>query len=112
MLGANEEARQSAYRALFRQHVEGRLLEDIRNATNKGLALGNERFVADVEAVTGKRLTPGQRGRPLGWRKTKPKQIYRCEPFYFTLTPFIPDPFYSFAQNLLYELNISIFKSN
>lgn len=73
-LGADQASRQFAYRALFKQHVEGRLLEDIRAATNKGLALGNERFIEDVEAVTGKRLKPGQRGRPVGWRKSKAKK--------------------------------------
>ena len=44
-LGINGEARQSANRDLFREHVEGKLLEQFRGATNKGLALGNERFI-------------------------------------------------------------------
>ena len=28
---------------------KGKLLEDIRQASNKGLALGNEHFIADIE---------------------------------------------------------------
>ena len=68
-LGNNEADRLSSYLGLFKHHVEGKLLEDIRKATNKGLALGNERFIADVEAVTGKRLVAGKRGRKVGWRK-------------------------------------------
>jgi putative transposase len=47
------------------------LLEDIRQATNKGLALGNDDFFADIESLTGKRVIEGKRGRPVGWRKHK-----------------------------------------
>jgi len=68
-LGANDEARQSAYRALFNEHVEGRLLDDIRQAANKGLVLGSKGFVEEIETLTGKSLKEGSRGRPVGWRK-------------------------------------------
>lgn len=68
-LGENDEARQSVYRALIRENVEGKLLDNIRQAANKGLVLGNERFVEEVEIITGKILKEGKRGRPLGWRK-------------------------------------------
>jgi len=68
-LGNDEKERMLSYRALFSHHIEGKLLEDIRQASNKGLALGNEHFIADVEAITGKRLREEKRGRPLGWRK-------------------------------------------
>ena len=46
--------RQSNYRALFDYPLEGALLEAIRGATNKGLALGNERFEEEVESLTGR----------------------------------------------------------
>jgi putative transposase len=72
-LGIDEKRRMLSYRSLFQYHVEGKLLEDIRQASNKGLALGNEHFIADIEAITGKRLREAQRGRPLGWRKTPRK---------------------------------------
>jgi putative transposase len=68
-LGNDEKKRMMSYRALFSHYVEGKLLEDIRQANNKGLALGNEHFIDDVEAVTSKHLREGKRGRPLGWRK-------------------------------------------
>jgi putative transposase len=68
-LGKAKHERMLSYRALFFHHVEGKLLQDIRQASNRGLALGNEHFIADVEAVTGKRLREEKRGRPLGWRK-------------------------------------------
>lgn len=45
----------------------GKLLDDvligeIRNASNKGLALGNNRFKQEVEKLTGRRLTELKRG--------------------------------------------------
>lgn len=70
-------------------HVDGRLLEDIRAAISKGLALGNERFIADVEPVTGKRLKPGQRGGQWGGEKQITGQIFGCKALYLTLTLFM-----------------------
>jgi putative transposase len=46
-------------------------LEDIRQTTNKGLALGNEHFFADIESLTGRRVIEWKRGRLVGWRKKK-----------------------------------------
>ena len=68
-LGQTDSERQQHYRDLFRHQVDGELLSDIRKAANKGLILGNERFVLEVEALTGKELHEKKRGRPLGWRK-------------------------------------------
>ena len=70
-LGINEQERQLVYRKLFAHQVEGKLLDDIREATNKGSALGNGKFFADIERLTGQRLIEGKRGRPVGWRKGK-----------------------------------------
>lgn len=53
------------YRALFIHHVESTLIEDIRKATNKGLALGNEQFKFNVEALSGRSVIEGKRGRPM-----------------------------------------------
>jgi len=46
------------------------------------MALGNERFKEDIERLTARRVTVGERGRPQGWRKLK-------DEVYFTLTPII-----------------------
>ncbi len=35
-------------------HVEGELLAEIRANANKGLALGNDRFKEEIEALTGR----------------------------------------------------------
>ncbi len=63
-LGRSKEKRLEHYRALFAAHVEGPLLDEIRQSVNKGLALGSERFAKQIEQLTGCRVTPGKRGRP------------------------------------------------
>ena len=70
-LGKDDTERQNSYRDLFNAHVvDTKLIEDIENATNKGMALGNDRFKAQIELLTGRRLTAKKAGRPVGWRKT------------------------------------------
>lgn len=61
-LGKTEEERQSAYRALFRGRMAEREIEEIREATNKSWALGNDRFKEQIEAKTGRRAVPLGRG--------------------------------------------------
>jgi hypothetical protein len=39
-------------------------LEDLRKALNQNRPFGNERFYAEIEAVTGRRCDPRKRGRP------------------------------------------------
>lgn len=63
-LGRSGEPRQDAYRALFSDAVTDDLLSNIRDATNKGWALGNKRFCVQVEALTARRAAPLPRGRP------------------------------------------------
>jgi putative transposase len=65
----NVNMRQANYRALFTHHVESKLIEEIRLATNKGLALGNDEFKLKVEALSGTSVIEGKRGRPKGWKK-------------------------------------------
>jgi putative transposase len=63
-LGKTKNERLGNYRQLLKAHVGVELLKEIRGSVNKGLALGNERFVMQIEALTKKRVTPGQAGRP------------------------------------------------
>jgi hypothetical protein len=63
-LAETPEQRKIAYRHQFTEAIEGKLLNDIRQSTNKGLVLGNELFVAQLEALTGYHLQKGKRGRP------------------------------------------------
>ena len=53
------------YRDLFKARVEDEMLVDIRSSVNKGLALGNERFKAEIETVCGRRVRPMKMGRPV-----------------------------------------------
>jgi len=63
-LGRSLPTRTAAYRALFAAQVDGSLLDDIRGALNKGLALGSERFKDELEANLKRRVRPGKMGRP------------------------------------------------
>ncbi len=70
-LGGEPIERQSRYRELFKHHSEEKWLEAIRLAANKGMALGNGQFEAEIESLTGRRMTAKKMGRPVGWRKKK-----------------------------------------
>ncbi len=63
-LGKTKSERLEAYRELFKAHVGVELLKEIRDSVNKGLALGNERFTTQIEALTKRRVTPRKAGRP------------------------------------------------
>jgi putative transposase len=70
-LGLAPLERRKNYRALFMHRTDEELLEGIRKNTNKGLAVGNDRFKNEIELLTGRRVKAKKRGRPLGWRKEK-----------------------------------------
>jgi putative transposase len=63
-LAADSGERHEAYRALFRTALEDAPLADLRLALNQNQPLGNDRFYAKIEAVTGQRREPRKRGRP------------------------------------------------
>jgi len=62
-LGRTAEARQAAYRELFRTQVSDADVEAIRDATNKSWVLGDGHFSAKVAALTERRVLPLSRGR-------------------------------------------------
>jgi len=53
-----------AYRALFASHADSSAIKDIRDAVNKGLVLGSERFKDEIEANLQRRVRSGPMGRP------------------------------------------------
>ena len=65
LLGSTDPQRYSAYRYLFADHIDASLISDIRNAANKSLALGNDRFKDEIEFLTNRRVRAGKMGRPL-----------------------------------------------
>jgi putative transposase len=67
-LGDSPSARQQAYLHLFQHHIPEWTLQAIRNATNKAWALGSDRFIAQIEAQTGSKVSKQKQG---GDRKSK-----------------------------------------
>lgn len=63
-LGRNDKERQTAYRALFKGHLDRDAIDDIRLALNQSQPVGNPRFHARIEQMTGGRREAKPRGRP------------------------------------------------
>lgn len=63
-LGAADDARGKVYRELFRTAVVDDPLSDLRTALNQDQPIGNTRFYAEIEAMTGQRRELKKRGRP------------------------------------------------
>jgi putative transposase len=63
-LGQTQNERLNNYRELFKLHIETELLTEIRENINKGLALGNERFITQIEHLTKRRVTARKAKRP------------------------------------------------
>jgi len=63
-LGNTPFERQLAYGRLFEQGVRGEEVEAIRDATQRGWALGAPSFIEDISARVGRRASPKRRGRP------------------------------------------------
>jgi len=75
-LGSSKEARQAAYRELFRTQIKPGLVDEIRNATNGNYALGNSRFQKHVADMLGRRVTPGNSGRPRKAREPESMDLF------------------------------------
>ena len=63
-LGRNDKERQTNYRGLFRAQLDRAAIDDIRLAVNQSQPLGNARFLARIEQMTGLRREARPRGRP------------------------------------------------
>ena len=63
-LGDDAEARRTAYRALFAQAIASDMLDTLRDAVQRGWALGGDRFQREIEIALGRSATPPRRGRP------------------------------------------------
>ena len=61
-LGVNEAGRRAAYRGLFESHLDDKAIEEIRQATQKGWALGKEAFKDKMERQVRRRSRPLARG--------------------------------------------------
>ena len=63
-LGHNPEARQFAYRELFRHSLSDKDTHAIRESLAFNYPLGNDRFREQVESALGRKVGEKQRGRP------------------------------------------------
>ncbi len=63
-LGQDKARREEAYRALFRAALNEDPIGEFRMALNQNQPIGNARFYAEIEAMTGQRRALRQRGRP------------------------------------------------
>lgn len=63
-LSANDDDRRVACRWLFKTITPEDELTTIRDATNKGWALGSEGLAAEIETLSERRAMPKGRGRP------------------------------------------------
>ena len=63
-LGASPEARQVAYRELFRTGLDEAALSELRLAIQQSQPIGSERFLQQIEQMTGQRREARPRGRP------------------------------------------------
>lgn len=61
-LGRTPRERADTYRSCFAGQLEPDLLMQIRDSTNKGMALGNDQFKQQVEHLSGRRVTSLKRG--------------------------------------------------
>lgn len=67
-LADNDARRQQIYRGLFFDDLDKNVVDELRNATNKGWAMGSNHFKAQAEKLIGRRISPSRRG---GDRKSK-----------------------------------------
>jgi putative transposase len=67
-LGSSPEERQAAYRALLMAELDKKTLSEIREATNEGWVLGNERFREEIQAQLNRPAAPKPKG---GDRRSK-----------------------------------------
>jgi len=80
-LGDTDEMRRKSYTALFRRKFPKTELEEIRTSTQKGWAIGNDRFRAEIEQMTGRRASPQARGgdrRSKKYKDTRQEDIIKC----------------------------------
>ena len=63
-LGENDAERRQAYRKLFRKKMDPVLVEQITESAIKGWVLGDSKFAARIEKLSGRRARPLPKGRP------------------------------------------------
>ena len=55
-LGQNKEQRQQAYKALFNNHIDIKILDSIRDSTQKNTIMGSSHFQKEITKVLKRRV--------------------------------------------------------
>lgn len=63
-LGNDAESRQQNYRELVKQAIDPEKIKAIREASKVEALLGGDRFQEQIEAMAGRRVSVGRKGRP------------------------------------------------
>jgi putative transposase len=79
-LGLSSYARQESYRALFAAQSDAQELEQIRQSTHKGWALGDAAFAQWVEQQTDRPAASKGIGRPRSLGSVETKEIMKSDP--------------------------------
>lgn len=61
-LGKSTAERAAAYRSLFTAHFDQVTVDQVRRASQTGMALGSDRFKDEIEKLSGRRVRPLRRG--------------------------------------------------
>ncbi len=61
-LGSTDVERMDAYLELFVDELDKAVLHQIRQVSNQGMVLGNDRFKSEIERLTGRRTNLLKRG--------------------------------------------------
>jgi putative transposase len=61
-LGSTPQIRSQTYRELFVSGLEKKVVSQIQKASNTGMALGNDKFKREIEALAGRRVSALKRG--------------------------------------------------
>jgi putative transposase len=78
-LSKDEKTRQAVYRELFRYQLDPGMIDAIRVATNSNDALGSPKFQAQVAVALGRRVTPGESGRPRKRKQLDSRDLFGKE---------------------------------
>lgn len=61
-LGKSTAERAAAYRSLFTAHFDQVTVDQVRRASQTGMALGSDIFKDEIEKLSGRRMRPLMRG--------------------------------------------------
>ena len=71
-LATRKKKRQQVYSSLFTEHLDEKIIKDIRNCAQTGTPLGSSQFKEQIEKKLGKKVGFNKRGRPSSSKRALP----------------------------------------